>query len=151
MQVEALRSECPHLPRVVWKTDLHGTPKALDLLNGVVDVYLADFKFGNDACARRLAGVERYVEILERNLRSVFERGDLIVRHLLLQGHWDCCFRPWTLWLSRHLPQARLSIRDGYLPHWQAEHYEELSRPLPARYADRARGFAHEAGLQLID
>ena len=41
-------ADCPRLPRIVWKTDLHGTPEALDLLDGVVDVYLADFKFGND-------------------------------------------------------------------------------------------------------
>ena len=77
---------CPDLPRVVWKTDLHGTPEAFDLLDGVVDLYLADFKFGNDACAGRIAKVERYTEIVTRNLRQVARQGDLIVRHLLLPG-----------------------------------------------------------------
>ena len=51
---------CPDLPPIVWKSDFHGTREAFALLDGVVDVYLADFKFGNDSCARRIAGVENY-------------------------------------------------------------------------------------------
>ena len=120
------------------------------LLDGVVDVYLADFKFGNDVCAERLAGVTRYVEIITRNLRLVAEQGDLIVRHLLLPGHEDCCFRPLVAWLREHLPAARLSVREGYLPHWQAEHYTEFSRPLPRGYAEQACDFAQQAGLRLV-
>jgi putative pyruvate formate lyase activating enzyme len=143
-------ADCPRLPPVVWKTDLHATPDALDLLNGVVDVYLADFKFGNDDCARRLGGVSRYVEIVTRNLQLVAGRGKLIVRHLLLPGHLDCCFRPIAAWLHAHLPGAGLSVRDGYLPHWQAEHYAELSRPLPPRYAEQARALAEQTGVRLI-
>lgn len=143
-------ADCPRLPRIIWKTDLHATPEALDLLDGVVDVYLADFKFGNNQCAERLGGVSHYVEIITRNLRIVAERGDLIVRHLLLPGHWDCCYRPLVAWLREHLPAARLSVRDGYLPHWQAEHYVELGRPLPRRYAEQARELAQQNGVCLV-
>ena len=39
---------CTDLPPVVWKSDFHGTPAAFALLDGVVDCYLADFKFGDD-------------------------------------------------------------------------------------------------------
>ena len=57
-----------HLPPVVWKSDFHFTPEALALLDGVVDIYIADYKFGNDACARRLSGIENYTAIVRRNL-----------------------------------------------------------------------------------
>jgi putative pyruvate formate lyase activating enzyme len=144
-------ADCPRLPRVVWKTDLHGTPEALALLDGVVDVYLADFKFGNDDCARRLARVERYHEVLTRNLRQVARQGELIVRHLLLPGHLDCCFRPLVAWLRDHLPDVQFSVRDGYLPHWHAERHLELARPLEPWHADQARELASTAGLRLVD
>ena len=48
-----------HLPdaaRLVWKTNAHGSAQARELIDGLFDVYLADFKFGNDTCAQRLAG-----------------------------------------------------------------------------------------------
>ncbi len=144
-------ADCPRLPRVVWKTDLHGTPEGLALLDGVVDVYLADFKFGNDDCARRLARVERYGEILRRNLRLVAAQGDLIVRHLLLPGHFDCCFRPLVGWLRDNMPEVKFSVRDGYLPHWQAERVPELAHPLQRRHAEQARQLARDAGLRLIE
>ncbi|HEY8506511.1 MAG TPA: radical SAM protein [Gemmataceae bacterium] len=142
---------CPDLPRVVWKTDLHGTPEAYELLDGVADLYLADFKFGNDACAKELAGIDRYVEILLRNLRTVSARADLIIRHLLLPGHLDCCFRPLLKLIHLHLPGAKFSLREGYLPHWQARRYLELGRPLHRSELDTARQLAREAGLNLVN
>jgi putative pyruvate formate lyase activating enzyme len=143
-------AECPALPRIVWKTDLHGTPEALALLDGVVAVYLADFKFGNDACARRLAKVDNYMAILTRNLRQVVGQGELIVRHLILPGHLDCCLRPIVAWLAEHLPRTKVSLRDGYLPHWEAGRYLELARPLAAQEGDAARTLAADAGLRLV-
>ncbi|MBX9581676.1 MAG: radical SAM protein [Gemmataceae bacterium] len=148
--VLAAMAGCPDLPRVVWKTDLHGTPEAYDLLDGVVDLYLADFKFGNNGCGRRIGGVERYTDILSRNLRLVAGRTDLIIRHLLLPGHTECCYRPIVTWLAGHLPTVKFSLREGYLPHWQANHYQELGRPLSRREIESARRIAADAGLHLV-
>jgi putative pyruvate formate lyase activating enzyme len=142
---------CVRLPRVVWKTDLHGTPEAFELLGGVVDTYLADFKFGNDECAQRIAKIGRYMEILTRNLQLVARQGDLIVRHLLLPGHFECCVRPIVAWLVEHMPSVKFSLRDGYLPHWQAGHYLELARPLATLEANDARNLASDAGLRLVE
>ncbi|HEY8748351.1 MAG TPA: radical SAM protein, partial [Tepidisphaeraceae bacterium] len=96
-------SECGELPPVVWKSDFHGTPEAMDLLAGAVDVYVADFKFGNDVCARQLAGVENYLAIVTRNLKAAARDARLIVRHLLLPGHFDCCYRPVARWMRDNL------------------------------------------------
>lgn len=141
---------CPDLPRVVWKTDLHGTPEAYDLLDGSVDLYLADFKFGNDNCAREIAGVARYTEVLTRNLVLVAGRADLIIRHLLLPGHLDCCFRSIVEWVSTHLREKAFSLREGYLPHWQARLHPGLGRPLAVREIEIARRIARDAGLNLV-
>ncbi len=141
---------CSMLPPIVWKSDFHGTPEALALLEGVVDVYLADFKFGNDVCARRLSGVDGYVEIVTRNLVLASRQGDLIIRHLLLPGHFDCCYRAIVGWMQRYLPDAKFSLRDGYLPYWQARRHSELARPLDRDHGERARELAAQAGLRLI-
>jgi len=144
-------SGCRDLPPVVWKSDFHGTPESFELLAGAVSVYVADFKFGNDECARRLAGIENYLAIVTRNLRLADRQADLIVRHLLLPGHFDCCFRPILAWMSRELPAAKFSIRDGYLPSWQARHTAELVNPLAPGVGQSARELAREAELNIID
>ena len=65
------------LPPVVWKSNFYGTPAAFELLKGVVDVYVADFKFGNDACAQRLANVDRNVGTVMRNVLTAAVQGEI--------------------------------------------------------------------------
>jgi putative pyruvate formate lyase activating enzyme len=142
---------CDDLPLVVWKSDFYGTPAAFELLRRIADIYVADFKFGNDACAQRLAKVERYVDTVTRNLRIAANQGDLIVRHLLLPGHFECCYRPIVDHMARELPDAKFSIRTGYLPRWQANHYGELAHPLDYKVAAAAMELANLRGLNVVD
>jgi putative pyruvate formate lyase activating enzyme len=146
----AAMRECQDLPPIVWKSDFHGTLAAFELLAGVVDVYVADFKFGNNRCAERIAGVNNYAEIITRNLLIAASQADLIVRHLLLPGHEECCFRPIVRWMQDNLPEAKFSIRDGYLPRWTARRDEQLGQYLPAGSGEVARQFARDAGLRVI-
>ena len=143
-------AECGELPPVVWKSNFHATPEAMKLLDGVVDVYVADFKFGNDSCALRLAGAAGYLDIITRNLFIAADQGDLIVRHLLLPGHFDCCYRPIAQWMKRYMPRVKFSIRDGYLPCWKAGDYAEISARLDVRTSRQARDLALDTGLNVI-
>jgi putative pyruvate formate lyase activating enzyme len=102
-------------------TNLYMTPQVLDLLDGVIRTYSANLKFGNDRCARELAGAERYVEVVTRNLRMLSGRVDLRIRYLLLPGHVECCLAPLVRRLSEELPGACFELLTGYMPCWQAE------------------------------
>ncbi|MBU0641489.1 MAG: radical SAM protein [Planctomycetes bacterium] len=97
-------------------SNMYMTPAVLDLLAGVVDWYLADFKFGNDACAARFAGVQHYTAIVQRNIRAAAQQARVIVRHVLLPGHLECCFRPVVDWVVQHLPNVRFQLYPGYVP-----------------------------------
>jgi putative pyruvate formate lyase activating enzyme len=143
-------ADCSNLPPVVWKSDFYGTPEAFELLNGVVDTFVADFKFGNDHCARRVASVDNYLAVVSRNLLLAQRQADLIVRHLLLPGHLECCFQPILAWMAQFLPKAKFSLREGYLPKWRAKHIPELAAPLGAAEANHARELANVAGLNLV-
>ncbi len=143
--------QCGRLPPVVWKSNFFATAQTWDLLDGLVDVYVADFKFGNDACAKRLAGVDDYLAVVTRNLLAVAGKARLIVRHLLLPGHFDCCYRPIVDWMGRWLLRVPISIREGYLPSWQAGQHEELTRALDRQTGARAHALAAECGLNVIE
>ena len=143
-------AECRSMPTIVWKSDFHATAEAFELLDGVVDVYVADFKFGNDACAKEIGGVDDYLRIVTRNMLIAADQADLIVRHLLLPGHFDCCYRPVVDWMRRRLPATRFSVRDGYVPRWRAKHVDRLSEHLECDAGRRARSLAAHSGLRLI-
>jgi putative pyruvate formate lyase activating enzyme len=143
-------SRLPASARLIWKTNAHGTAQARELLEDIFDVWLADFKFGNNACAQLLAKVPDYVRVVQENLLWASTHSELIVRHLLMPGHVECCWRPVAEWLAEQIPGVKVNLRPGFWPAWHAGRHKELKSMLPAAEIDFAFGLAHELGLNLI-
>jgi putative pyruvate formate lyase activating enzyme len=176
-----LVSLLPESAKLVWKTNAHGSAQARELLDGMFDVWLADFKFGNDVCAQRLAKVPDYTRVVQENLlwfagQSGMERrsptrrvsgqqnhpcagsetgvpaqSELIVRHLLMPGHLNCCWNPVAEWLAENLPGVKVNLRSGFWPAWRARRHKELSSPGSRIETECAKKIAKECGLNLIE
>ena len=134
----------------VWKTNACASDAALPLIADVADLVLADFKFGNDTCARRLAAFPHYLDTVQMNLRFWRDRGTpLIVRHLLMPGHLDCCLQPIVDWMARELPGVTLSLMPGYRPTHGAASMPGLDRRVSPDETIRATAMAQAAGVAL--
>jgi putative pyruvate formate lyase activating enzyme len=140
----------PETAKLVWKTNAHGSPQARNLLDGVFDVWLADYKFGNDDCARTLAKIPDYTRTVRENLLWAAEHSELIVRHLVMPGHLDCCWRPVAEWLATELPGVKVSLRTGFWPAWHSPRHAELRRTVSASASESAFQIAADLGLNLI-
>ncbi len=145
-----LVARLPDEVKLVWKTNAHGSAQARELLDGMFDVWLADFKFGNDACAQRLAKVPDYLAIVQENLCWAHLHGELIVRHLLMPGHGECCWRPVAAWLAENLPGVKVNLRSGFWPAWKASRHLELRGTVAEGERQRAWQVAGHYGLNLI-
>ncbi|MEK7675125.1 MAG: radical SAM protein, partial [Verrucomicrobiota bacterium] len=141
----------PAEAKLVWKTNAHGSKEARALLSRIFDVWLADYKFGNDACALRLAKICEYVRIVQGNLFWARQQADLIVRHLLMPGHVDCCWEPVASWLAANLPGVKVSLRSGFWPAWQAGRHPELREPVSNLERTRAFEIARQCRLNLVN
>ena len=140
----------PESARLVWKTNAYGSAQARGLLDGMFDVWLADFKFGNDACAQRLAKITDYVHVIQGNLLWANEHSELIVRHLLMPGHVECCWRPVAEWLAEKIPGVKVNLRSGFWPAWHAARHLELRGTVSTGETERALEIARECWLNLI-
>lgn len=118
-----------HLP-VIWNSNMFMTEELMSILIGCIDLYLADLKYGNDECARKLSGVFNYTKVVKRNLLTAWETADVIIRHLVLPGHLECCTEPAVRWLEEVNPEANLNVMFQYHPCADACFYGELSRRL---------------------
>jgi len=141
----------PDQAKLVWKTNAHGTAQSRALLDGLFDIWLADYKFGNDACAARLARTPDYTGTVRENLLWARQQSELIVRHLAMPGHLECCWRPVAQWLAAELPGVKVNLRSGFWPAWRSARHRELRRTVTMAESERAREIARERGLNLVE
>jgi putative pyruvate formate lyase activating enzyme len=157
----------PHLPFIIAVRELLGarlriplvlnsnfyvTRQALDLMDGVVDIYLPDLKFGPETprhdCGVSLGAMPRYWSVLSEVLTRLHRSGKhLIVRHLLMPGHFECCTVPVLTFLA-DLPNASVSLLTQY--HAPAHARGELATLLDPADCIRAEQLGRQLGLRLI-
>lgn len=145
-----LIAELPADTKLVLKTNGYCSAIARKLLDGLFDVWCVDYKFGCDDCAERLAYVQDYTRVVHQNLVWAAAHTDLIVRHLLMPGHIECCWLAVARWLSKNLPGVKVSLRTGFWPGWQSVLHPELRRTVSSAESETAFRIGHRLGLNLI-
>ncbi len=146
--LEALALTAAATP-VVWNSNMYMEEEAARLLDGVVDVYLADLRYGNDECARRLSGVGRYSEVVRRAVGEAHRQTDVMLRHLVLPGHVECCTRPVIEWVGANIPGVYFNLMFQYRPCHFAARHPELGRGLTSGERELALKLAQAGGLAL--
>ena len=138
----------PALP-IVWNSNMYCSEEVSKLLNGVVDIYLGDLKFGNDRCAEALSDTPDYWNVVTRNLKLArTQDAEIIVRHLPLPGHIECCTGPILHWLANELRGVKVSI----LVYQPPDHTRPpLNRKLIRRERQALLSILKEAGLEAVE
>jgi len=94
---------------------------SMKLLDGFVDVYLTDFKFGPGKCSEELTKVKNYWDIVTRNHLIASKQAEVVIRHLILPNHVECCTFPILEWISKNLGRnCIVNIMDQYYPCFKA-------------------------------
>ena len=133
---------------VIWNSNMYNSWEVGKLLEGVIDVYLADFKYGNDACAKRYSNVKDYMRVVERNFETAYRQAEIILRQLVIPGHVECCTRPIAEWTAAHIPKVRFNLMFQYAPYYRAAEYPEINMYLSQKERERATRIVLEAGLE---
>lgn len=134
----------------VWNSNMYCSNETMQLLNGVIDLYLTDFKYGNNSCAKRLSKVDNYMKIIQRNHKIAHDNGDIIIRHLVMPNHIECCSKPVLKWISKNLPNAAINIMAQYRPEYHAYKYYDISRPITSDEVKIVKEYAKQLNIHEI-
>ena len=134
----------------VWNSNMYCSTETMNLLDGVIDLYLTDFKYGNNNCAKRLSFVDNYLEIVKRNHKIAYENAGMIIRHLVMPNHIECCSKPILHWITENLPDAVVNIMGQYRPEYHASNYKEISRSVFIDEVLQVKDYAKELGIHEI-
>ncbi len=129
--IESFKYTDVNVPQL-WNSNMYLTIESMKLLVDLIDIWLPDFKYGNNKCAWRLSRVRNYWEVITRNLKYAYENGDMIIRHLVLPNHIECCTRSVLEWIAKNTPKVLVNVMEQYRP-------EHLVARYPDKYPDIAR------------
>jgi putative pyruvate formate lyase activating enzyme len=151
---------------IVYNTSAYDALESIALLDGIVDIYMPDFKYWSPERSRSYLKAENYpeaaraaVEAMHRQVGSLVVDSDgmaqrgLIIRHLVMPGALDET-RAILHWIVERLgPNTYVNLMDQYYPAGKVgpTQYAELNRRLTSREFAEARAIASELGLRRLD
>ena len=151
---------------LVYNTSAYDSLESLHLLDGVVDIYMPDFKFWDPEMSLRYVKARDYPEAARQTIREMYRQvGDLVfdeyglakrgllIRHLVMPGG-IAGTREIMRFIAREIsPATYVNIMAQYYPAGRVsrEKYPEINRRLrPSEYEEAIR-IAHEEGLFRLD
>jgi len=132
---------------VVWNCGGYESVAALRLLEGVVDVYLPDAKYGDDAVALELSGCPGYTAALRTSLEEMARQAEVLVRHLVVPGVDPAPVMRVIASVSEALP---VNVLSQYRPLHRAPSLPVISRSASAAEVRAAVQAAWAAGLRTV-
>jgi putative pyruvate formate lyase activating enzyme len=149
---------------IVYNTSAYDSPDSLELMDGVVSIYMPDLKLVSREHARRYLGKREYADVAMANAKEMHRQvGDLvldddgmaqrglIVRHLVmpgLLGETEAVLR----FVAEELgPDTYVNVMGQYYPAGKTDRYEEINRRPEQAELERAFEMADELGLRRLD
>ncbi len=147
---------------LVYNTSAYDSVESLNLLNGIIDIYMPDFKFWYRKSANKFMNASDYPKVARRNIKIMHRQvGDLyvnnhaiavkgmLVRHLVLPDHLKDTYQIIQFLANQVSPETALNIMFQYHPEYKVNrnHYPELNQSLSLEEREWAKRFKKEAHL----
>lgn len=130
---------------IVYNSSGYDSPETLKILDGIIDIYMPDAKYGNNFWAEKFSGVKDYVEVSREALKEMYRqvgefemdkegiaRRGVLVRHLILPEGRSSSFDVLDF-LKENLPGALVALLSQYWPSYNAIKYPELGRRITSK------------------
>ena len=159
---------------IVYNTSSYDSLRSLELLDGLVDIYMPDFKFWTEDTSARLCKARDYPEVTRRVITEMYRQvGDLVfdqnglaktgvlVRHLVMPGHLQEAKDIMT-WLHSLSPDMYVNVMEQYRPTHKVgvgeqrarggfTKYEDIDRHVEMSEVEEVRKHAREIGLWRLE
>ncbi|HPO05923.1 MAG TPA: radical SAM protein, partial [Candidatus Gracilibacteria bacterium] len=155
--LKRLKNEKFPLP-LVWNSNAYESVALIKSLAGLIDIYLPDFKYGEEELGQLYSKVPEYPQIAVKAIQTMYQqvgnleidsglaRRGIIVRHLILPNHLENSYQVLKQ-ISQIDPEIYLSIMSQYQVTGQSLNYPQLNRPLRQKELDSVLAYQKELGL----
>ncbi len=148
---------------IVYNTSAYDALESLAWMDGLVDIYMPDFKLWTKASATRYVKAKDYPEVAKQILREMHRqvgplqigkdglaRRGVLVRHLVMPGLLEESAQVFAF-LAELDPNTYVNVMAQYRPEYRTSQYPEIHRRPTEEEMDKARELFFAAGLTRLD
>ncbi len=146
---------------ILYNTSGYESLETLKMLDGLIDIYLPDFKYFDNELGKRLSNVTNYREITTRALKEMYRQvgtnkyndegiliKGMIIRHLVLPNNIENSKKV-LKWISLNMPSnIMISLMAQYFPSYKAESIEEINRQLNEEEYKQIEDYLYSLNLE---
>ncbi len=149
--IESLKYQTQNITQL-WNSNHYCSLETMKLILDLMDFWLPDFKYGNDECAKKLSNATNFWEITTRNHKMAHDNdnGEMIIRHLVMPNHVECCTKPILDWIAENCPRAIVNVMAQYHPSHKVPYdpiLSDINRRLTRDEIQEARNYADKLGI----
>ena len=146
---------------IVYNTSGYEKKETIQMLNGIVDIYLPDFKYYNDYYAIRYSHVKNYSQYIKESLQEmvkqvgkpIFDKDGMmikgvIVRHLMLPGLKEDTKKILKYLYGTYHHDIYISIMNQYTPIRKLKNFENLNHTILESDYDEIINYALDLGIK---
>ena len=158
--VEQARRQGLAVP-IVYNTGSYENVDTIKALEGIVDIYLPDFKYMDPFLAAKYSHAPDYPQTAKAAIAEMvrqtgacqfkqegYIRKGTIVRHLILPGHTKNSLAVLEYLHKTYGNDIFISVMNQYTPVWKQEKYQELNRKVTRREYEKVLNYAVELGIE---
>lgn len=148
---------------IVYNTSGYDSVRVLKILEGVIDIYMPDFKFIDAEMAKKLAKAPDYPEVAKKAVKEMHNQvGDLVIdkgrlavkglllRHLVMPNNLANTKEVLNFVASNISKNTYLNIMDQYHPCYKAIDEPSLNRRITPEEYTEALDYSHHVGLRRL-
>lgn len=149
---------------LIYNSSGYDGAESMKLLDGVIDIYMPDFKFWKSESGEKYCAAPDYASVAQKSVMAMYKQvGDLVIderglatsgvliRHLLMPQALAETKEILTFIAENISVRTYVNIMDQYRPCGEFAKFAELQQTISADYYEIALGFAQEIGLERID
>lgn len=148
---------------IVYNCGGYESIDTLEILEGVIDIYMPDFKYNSTELGQRYSKVSDYPKMAKKALiemdkqvgglktdhRNIAYKG-LLIRHLILPGGLEDTKKILEFIKEELSPDVMVNLMDQYYPSYKAFEYKQISKKLDFMEYKQAYSYGEKLGLRLV-
>ena len=158
--IKLAKSQGLRLP-IIYNSNGYEKIETLNSLEGYIDVYLPDFKYGRNDIGFKYSGIKNYFEIASKAIKEMenqvgypkFDengmiKSGLIVRHLIMPNNIENS-KIVLKWLKENLNEKTyISVMTQYFPAYKAKEFDEINRKITKEEYEEVEEYISNLGIE---